>query len=94
MSKTTTLTLGIAITEDGCTARDTGAFLSLASLLRGVVKRQHGKFTGFRVKVDGEWTTLKSLDSLDKFLQDINWGGVAKVFRNADQGVTIDFDRY
>lgn len=93
MSETTTLTLGTTLTEDGCTARDTGAFLSLASLLRGVVKRKHGKFTGFRVKVDGEWATLKSLDSLDNFLQDINGGAVAKVFRNADQGVTIDFSR-
>jgi hypothetical protein len=94
MSETTTLTLPSIRTEDDCLACDTGAFLSLSSMLRGVTKRKYGKFTGFYVKVDGEGHTLKSLDSLDKFLQSIQIGATADVFRNADQGVTIDFDRY
>jgi hypothetical protein len=90
----TTLTLPAAPTEDGYFTNDTSAFLFFASMLRGVVKRKEGgKFTGFYVKVYGEEFQLQTLDSLDKFLQDVTYNSQADVFRNDKQGVTIDFER-
>lgn len=76
----------------GCITIDTAEILAHVAALEVAKKDRHEDGARFTVFVDGDSFDFKTVKKLDQFLQNIASGAKCEVFRNADKGVTVNFE--
>ncbi|CAB4162151.1 hypothetical protein UFOVP783_20 [uncultured Caudovirales phage] len=87
----TVLTLADRILPDGCWTVDTAPIVAAAVAAAGSAKARQG-FPRFQLRVDGQTLHTERADTLAKWLGEIKSGETCRVWRNAGNGATINFD--
>lgn len=87
----TILTLSEITLPDGCWTVDTAPIVAAAVAAARPPKERQG-FPRFMLKVDGETQMTERADTLAKWLSTIIAGASCRVFRNAGNGATIQFN--